>query len=42
MSRRRAISEGACDHVRQWGPALLMLAGLLLLTMLIVTNAPGA
>jgi len=41
MLRRRAISEGSFDHVRHWVPALLMLAGLLLLTILIVANAPG-
>ena len=42
MLRRRVISEGASDQVRQWWPALLMLAGLLLLTVLIVAGAPGA
>jgi hypothetical protein len=41
MMRRRAMTTGAFEHVRQWGPALLMLAGLLLLTVLIVMSAPG-
>jgi len=39
---KRVITGGAFDHVRQWGPALLMLIGLLLLTVLIVVSAPAA
>jgi hypothetical protein len=42
MWRRHVMTVGAFDHVRQWAPALLMLAGLLLLTVLIVVTAPGS
>jgi hypothetical protein len=42
MWRKRVMMVGAFDHVRQWGPELLMLAGLLLLTILIVLNAPAS
>ena len=42
MWRRRVITGGAFDHVRQWAPTLLMLVGLLLLTVLIVIGAPAA
>lgn len=41
MWRKRVITVEAFDHVCQWGPALLMLAGLLLLTVLIVIGAPA-
>ena len=40
MWRKSVMTVGAFAHVRQWGPALLMLAGLLLLTVLIVMSAP--
>ena len=39
---KRVIAGGAFDHVRQWGPTLLMLVGLLLLTVLIVMSAPAS
>ena len=39
---KRVITGGAFDNVRKWGPALLMLIGLLLLTVLIVVSAPAA
>lgn len=42
MWGKRVITGGAFDHVRQWGPTLLMLVGLLLLTVLIVMSAPAS
>jgi hypothetical protein len=42
MWRKRVLTVGAFEHVRQWGPAVLMLVGLLLLTVFIVMTAPGS